>query len=100
QEYAAMLKICLPSVETLGYFRAFVVRIGQHSGPSPPVWPSRHFGVHAQVIGHRSITIDDVSYINAALRLPPCQHYNRQVLIWIDANLGRIDNHSGALAVS
>ena len=58
------------------------------------------FGIYAQVIGHRFITIDNLSYINVVLRLPPCQHDNRQVLIWIDAIHGRSDHHSGAPAMS
>ena len=58
------------------------------------------FGIYAQVIGHRSITIDDVSYINITLRLPSCRNENRQVLKPIDAIRGRIDHHSGALGMS
>ena len=38
------------------------------------------FGIYAQVIGHRFITIDDLSYINVVLRLPPRQHDKLQVL--------------------
>jgi len=58
------------------------------------------FGIYAQVIGHRFITIDNLSYLNVVLRLPPCQHDKRQVLIWIDAIHGRSDHHSGPPAMS
>ena len=58
------------------------------------------FGIHAQVIGCRFITIDDLSYINVVLRLPSGHRDNRQVLIWIDAIRRRRHHHRAALAMS